>query len=83
MSEQKCQFWMEALRANTFLTMFSFPSAKTTGNVPERGCSDTLGPREKMIWNRTRVNLLVLGITTGWVTHKLENNYTTEAHPLE
>ena len=22
-------------------------------------------------------------ITTGWMTHKLENNYTTEAHPLE
>ena len=22
-------------------------------------------------------------ITAGWVTHKLENNYTTEVHPLE
>ena len=22
-------------------------------------------------------------ITAGWVTHKLENTYTTEVHPLE
>jgi len=46
MSEQKYPFWMEALRTNAFLTMFSFPSATATGNIANRGCSPLAFQRE-------------------------------------
>ena len=48
---------------------------------------DTPHPKtkEKPQWDGRRdiITLKPNPITTGWVTHKLENNYTTEVQPLE
>ena len=48
---------------------------------------DTVHPKtkEKPQWDDRRGAITVKSnpITAGWVTHKLENNYTTEVHPLE
>ena len=48
---------------------------------------DTPHPKtkEKPQWDSRRGAITIKSnpITTGWVTHKLENNYTTEVHPLE
>ena len=41
--------------------------------------------KEKLQWDSRRgaITIKSNAITIGWVTHKLENNYTTEVHPLE
>ena len=41
--------------------------------------------KEKPQWDGRRGAITIKSnpITTGWVTHKLENTYTTEVHPLE
>ena len=41
--------------------------------------------KEKPQWDGRRGATTINSnpITAGWVTHKLENNYTTEVHPLE
>ena len=41
--------------------------------------------KEKPQWNSRRDLVTITSniITAGWVTHKLENTYTTEVHPLE
>ena len=41
--------------------------------------------KEEPQWGGRRGTITIKSnlITTGWVTHKLENNYTTEVHPLE
>ena len=48
---------------------------------------DNLHPKtkEKLQWDSRRGAITIKSnpITTGWVTHKLENTYTTEVHPLE
>ena len=48
---------------------------------------DTLQPKtkERPQWDGRRGTITIKSnpITTGWVTHKLENNYTTAVHPLE
>ena len=48
---------------------------------------DTLHPKtkEKPQWDGRRgaITIKPNPITAGWVTHKLENTYTTEVHPLE
>ena len=48
---------------------------------------DTPHPKtkEKPQWDGRRGAITIKSnlITTGWVTHKLENNYTTGDHPLE
>ena len=48
---------------------------------------DTPHPKmkEKPQWNSMRGAITIISnpITAGWVTHKLENTYTTEVHPLE
>ena len=48
---------------------------------------DTLHPKtkEKPQWDGRRGAITIKSnpITTRWVTHKLENNYTMEVHPLE
>ena len=48
---------------------------------------DTPHPKtkEKPQWDSRRGAMTIKSnpITAGWVTHKLENNYTTEVHPLE
>ena len=47
----------------------------------------TLHPKtkEKPQWDGRRGAITIKSnpITAGWVTHKLENTYTTEVHPLE
>ena len=49
--------------------------------------NDTPHPKtkEKPQWDGRRPAITIKSnpITAGWVTHKLENNYTTEVHPLE
>ena len=48
---------------------------------------DTPHPKtkEKLQWDGRRGAITIKPnlITTGWVTHKLEKNYTTKVHPLE
>ena len=48
---------------------------------------DTPPPKtkEKLQWDGMRGTMRIKSnpITTGWVSHKLENNYNTEDHPLE
>ena len=48
---------------------------------------DTTHPKtkEKPQWDSRRGAITVKSnpITSGWVTHRLENTYTTEVHPLE
>ena len=48
---------------------------------------DTPHPKtkEKPQWDDRRGTITIKSnpITAGWVTHKLENTYTTEVHPLE
>ena len=48
---------------------------------------DTPHPKtkEKPQWDDRRGAITIKSnlITAGWVTHKLENSYTTEVHPLE
>ena len=41
--------------------------------------------KDKPQWDGRRGAITIKSnpITAGWVTHKLENNYTTEVHPLE
>ena len=41
--------------------------------------------KEKLQWDGRRGTITIKSnpITAGWVTHKLENTYTTEVHPLE
>ena len=40
--------------------------------------------KEKPQWDGRRGTITISNpITAGWVTHKLENTYTTEVHPLE
>ena len=41
--------------------------------------------KEKPKWDSRRGTITIKSnpVTAGWVTHKLENTYTTEVHPLE
>ena len=41
--------------------------------------------KEKLQWDGRRGTITIQSnsITAGWVTHKLQNTYTTEVHPLE
>ena len=74
------------------------PSCKSTGittncwtiidrKTLELTKKDTPHPKtkEKPQWDGRRGAITIKSnpITTGWVTHKLQNNYTTEIHPLE
>ena len=53
-------------------------------NSPKK---DTQHPKtkEEPQWDGRRgaITITSIPITAGWVTHKLENTYTTEVHPLE
>ena len=55
--------------------------------TPELTKKDTPHPKtkEKLQWDSRRGAITINSnpIAAGWVTHKLENNYTTEVHPLE
>ena len=44
-----------------------------------------LKTKEKLQWDGRRGAITIKSnpITAGWVTHKLENTYTTEVHPVE
>ena len=57
------------------------------GKTPELTKKDTSHPKtkEKPQWDSRRGAITIKSnpITAGWVTHKLENKYTTEVHPLE
>ena len=74
------------------------PSCESTGNTTncwtiinrktlELTKKDTPHPKtkEKPQWDGRRSPITIKSnpITAGWVTHKLENNYTTGVHPLE
>ena len=74
------------------------PSCESTGNTTncwtiinrktlELTKKDTphLKTKEKLQWDGKRgwITIKSNPITAGWVTHKLENNYTTEVQPLE
>ena len=74
------------------------PSCKSTGitincwtiidrNTLKLTKKDTPHPKtkEKPQWDGRRSTITIKSnpITAGWVTHKLENTYTTEVHPLE
>ena len=73
----------------------SYESTRTTTNCRtiidkktlELTKKDTPHPKtkEKPQWDGRRGAITIKSnpITAGWVTHKLENAYTTEVHPLE
>ena len=62
--------WTIVDRKTLYLTKKDTPHAKA---------------KEKPQWDGRRGAIIIKSnpITAGWVTHKLENTYTTEVHPLE
>ena len=83
-----------ALTPSCESTGITTPSCETTGitTIIERKTLEltkkhTLHPKtkEKTQWDGRRGTITIKSnpITAGWVTHKLENTYSTEVHPLE